>query len=351
MNDNEYTARTMTDQLASGSAAVLVSIISLEGSSPRHSGTKMVVGKGGTYGTIGGSLVEAAAIVESRRSLRLDRSKLMEFDLGGEDPSASAMVCGGMAEILLDVVPPTTDNVEFFKSYLDLVMKGRDFYFLTVFGDDSENVVVLGHSVLQHDGALTGTYAWDEEHVQALKSELHNISSTELLTIGDITVVVDPIRKTKTLYCFGAGHVAVPTAHIAALVGFRVVVLDDRAEYANTGRFPNASQVRVIEDFGRALEGLSVDSDSYIVIVTRGHRYDRIVLEQALSTKAGYIGMISSRQKRDAIYSALTEQGVSRDQLERVHAPIGLRIGGETPEEIAVSIVAELIQERARQQA
>jgi xanthine dehydrogenase accessory factor len=275
----------------------------------------------------------------------------MEFDLGGEGTRSSALMCGGTAEILLDIVPQTGGNAELFRSFHDLVTKGRDFYFLTVFRDDSENVEVLGHTILQHDGTLTSTYPWRDEHLQALRSELHTVSSTELIAVGDMTVVVDPIRKTKTLYCFGAGHVAVPTAHIAALVGFRVVVIDDRAEFANAGRFPDASEVKVIEDFGRALEGLSVDPDSYIVVVTRGHRYDRIVLEQSLRSSAGYTGMISSRQKRDAIYSALTDHGVNREQLERVHAPIGLPIGGETPEEIAVSIVAELIQERARQQA
>jgi xanthine dehydrogenase accessory factor len=158
--------------------------------------------------------------------------------------------------------------------------------------------------------------------------------------------MIDPVRKVKTLYCFGAGHVAVPTAHLAALVGFRVVVVDDRAEFSNAERFPDASQTLVIKDFYRALENLEIDSDSFVVIVTRGHQYDRAVLEQALKTNAGYIGMISSRRKRDAIYEYLVSQGVSRGKLDQVHSPIGLDIAAETPAEIAVSIVAELISER-----
>ena len=100
-----------------------------------------------------------------------------------------------------------------------------------------------------------------------------------------------------------------------------------------------------------ALDGLEIDADSFIVIVTRGHQYDRAVLEQALKTSAGYIGMISSRRKREAIYEALMAQGVKKEQLEKVHSPIGIDIGGETPEEIAVSIVAELISVRSRQSA
>jgi xanthine dehydrogenase accessory factor len=151
------------------------------------------------------------------------------------------------------------------------------------------------------------------------------------------------------MYCFGAGHVAVPTAHLASLVGFRVVVVDDREEYANTERFPDADEVRVIDDYNRAFEGFEIDADSFIVILTRGHRYDREVLEQSLKTKAGYIGMISSRKKRDTVYQTLIKEGVTTaDRLAYVHSPIGLSIGAETPEEIAVSIVGEMIAERGK---
>jgi xanthine dehydrogenase accessory factor len=160
---------------------------------------------------------------------------------------------------------------------------------------------------------------------------------------------MNPVRKTKTLYCFGAGHVAKPTAHIAALVGFRVVVVDDRAEFSNIERFPDARDVRVIDDFTHALKDFDINGDSFIVIFTRGHMLDRVVLEQALKTNAGYIGMIASRKKIDSIYQALLIEGVTKEELERVHWPIGLDIGAETPEEIAVSIVAELIKERSKQ--
>ena len=151
------------------------------------------------------------------------------------------------------------------------------------------------------------------------------------------------------MFLFGAGHVAVPTAHIAALVGFRVVVIDDRPEFANAERFPSASRIVVTDDFNQALKGLDIDRDSFIVIVTRGHQFDREVLEQSLKTSAGYIGMISSRKKKEAIFQALIARGFNKERLEEVHSPIGIPIGGETPEEIAVSIVAELIQERSRQ--
>jgi xanthine dehydrogenase accessory factor len=176
------------------------------------------------------------------------------------------------------------------------------------------------------------------------------VSNTAVISIKDVKVVIDSIRKLKTLFLFGAGHVALPTAHIGALAGFRVVVVDDRAEFANAERFPEASDIVVIRDFNRAIEGLEINSDSFIVILTRGHQFDRVVLEQVLNTSAGYIGMISSRRKKDAIYEALTAKGVSGEQLGRVHAPIGVPIGSETPEEIAISIVAELISVRNKKE-
>ena len=150
-----------------------------------------------------------------------------------------------------------------------------------------------------------------------------------------------------TVYLFGAGHVSQQVAHLTSMTHFRTVVLDDRVEFANRERFPGADEIRVPASLDAAFTGLAIDRDSYIVIVTRGHRYDKTVLQQALRTEAGYIGMIGSKGKRDAVYKTLLEEGRTSAELERVHSPIGLKIGGDTPEEIAVSIVAELIKERS----
>jgi xanthine dehydrogenase accessory factor len=158
---------------------------------------------------------------------------------------------------------------------------------------------------------------------------------------------VEPTVLPGTVYLFGAGHVSRPVAELASVVDFQTVVLDDRAEFSNAERFPKADQIKVIPSFHQAFEGLDIDRDSYVVILTRGHLHDKTVLEQALKSNAGYIGMIGSRRKRDLIYQELLGKGFAKNELERVCAPIGLAIGAETPEEIAVSIVAELIQVRA----
>jgi xanthine dehydrogenase accessory factor len=273
----------------------------------------------------------------------------MAFELDGNGVTAPGMICGGKAEILLDYLAATAENLEFSRRWCGAMQKGKDFYVLTHLQSAGNAVGVVGHAVLTSDGSIMGNTSLTAADVEKLKSELHNISSTNVLSLGEARVMVDRIRRLKTLYCFGAGHVAVPTAHLAALVGFRVVVIDDRPEYANTQRFPEAYNIVVVKDFNEAIDGLEIDADSYIVIVTRGHQYDRSVLEQALKTDAGYIGMISSQRKRDAIYEYLSARGVTKDRLDQVHSPIGIDIGGETPEDIAVSIVAELISVRSRQ--
>jgi xanthine dehydrogenase accessory factor len=146
----------------------------------------------------------------------------------------------------------------------------------------------------------------------------------------------------------GAGHVGRALAHFVALCDFSVVVVDDRAEFADPERIPDADEVAAVTGFDGVFHDRIIDADSYIVIVTRGHSYDKFVLAQALKTEAGYIGMIGSRRKIALIYQSLLTEGFNRTDLERVHAPIGLAIGGETPEEIAVSITAQLISSRSK---
>jgi xanthine dehydrogenase accessory factor len=131
------------------------------------------------------------------------------------------------------------------------------------------------------------------------------------------------------------------------MVGFRVCVIDDRGEFANTRRFPAADQIMVCP-VAEAFKRIAVTPSTFIAIVTRGHADDREALRAALATRPAYLGMIGSRRKRDLIYASLIEEGVAAEDLRRVRTPIGISIGAETPEEIAVSIVAELIQIRAQ---
>ena len=160
---------------------------------------------------------------------------------------------------------------------------------------------------------------------------------------GKVKVFVEPIAGASTVYVFGGGHIAVPLVQFAKALEFSVVVVDDREEFANTKRFPLA-EVK-LGDFLTVAKSIDFHADDCVVIITRGHQHDEVVLKQCLSTNKlpGYIGMIGSKEKVAATFSHLKQQGVSNELLARVKAPIGLNIGARTPTEIALSIMAEII--------
>ena len=165
---------------------------------------------------------------------------------------------------------------------------------------------------------------------------------TGLTCGGSLQIFIEPVIPSPRLYIFGAGHVGLHVHKAAMLAGFETVIADDRDLYANRERFPDATEIHsgAMDDL---LAGFSPSDNSFIVIVTRGHRHDMQVLRWALDTPAKYIGMIGSARKVLGIYEQLEAEGVSSERLNRVFAPIGLEISAVTPEEIAISIVAELI--------
>lgn len=219
--------------------------------------------------------------------------------------------------------------------------------------------VMAAKMLVRDDGSITGTVGGGcvesdvrkgaMEVMQDGKPRTFNFNLDQqpdddngLVCGGSLQVFVEPIVSAPRLYIFGAGHVGAAVYKIASLTGFETIVSDDRDQYANRERFPDAHEVHAGE-MDEILSGLSPSDSSYIVIVTRGHRHDLRVLRWALETRARYIGMIGSGRKVLAIYQQLESEGVSPESFKRVFAPIGLDIRAATPEEIAVSVVAELI--------
>ncbi|HVB99330.1 MAG TPA: XdhC/CoxI family protein [Candidatus Dormibacteraeota bacterium] len=164
---------------------------------------------------------------------------------------------------------------------------------------------------------------------------------TGLICGGTLEIFVEPILPSPRLYIFGGGHVSLSLTRAAHDAGFEIAVIDDRESFANRERFPMATEI--LTSFEEAFDKIVPNSSSYLVIVTRGHKDDMRVLKWAAKTAARYIGMIGSKRKVLAVYRALEKEGISPESLAKVHAPVGLEIGAQTPEEIAVSIVAELI--------
>ncbi len=162
---------------------------------------------------------------------------------------------------------------------------------------------------------------------------------------GVAEVYIEVIRKAATAIIVGAGHIGLHLTKIAKAVGFEVTIIDDRAEFANPERFPDADKV-IAADVADTLANLPIDDDTYVVLVTRGHKHDEIALRQVVNSNAAYIGMIGSRTRVRTVRERLLRDGFAREKLDQVYAPIGLDIGAITPEEIALSIVAEMVKVR-----
>jgi xanthine dehydrogenase accessory factor len=215
--------------------------------------------------------------------------------------------------------------------------------------DDGSIVGTIGGGCVEADVWQAARQVMEEEKPRTLTFNLNQNPKydTGLVCGGTLDVFVEPILPRALLCIFGAGHVSVNLYRVALNAGFDAIVVDDREAYANRERFPEAQQV-IAEDFDRAMAKLSLTESAYIVIVTRGHRDDMRVLRWAVQTKARYVGMIGSKRKTIAIFRELEREGLSAALFERVHAPIGLDIGAITPEEIAISITAELIAVRRK---
>jgi xanthine dehydrogenase accessory factor len=213
--------------------------------------------------------------------------------------------------------------------------------------DDGSIVGTIGGGCVEGEVWQAARQVMESEKPRTLSFDLNQDPKydTGLVCGGTLEIFVEPILPPAELYVFGAGHVATSLYKIARMAGFDVSVVDDREAYANRERFPEAQQV-IAEDYEKAMAQLTPSESSYIVIVTRGHRDDMRVLRWAVQTPARYIGMIGSKRKTIAIFKELQKEGLAPELFNRVHAPVGLDIGAITPEEIAVSITAELIAKR-----
>ncbi len=210
--------------------------------------------------------------------------------------------------------------------------------------DDGSIVGTIGGGCVEADVWQAAREVMESEKPRTLTFDLNQDPKydTGLVCGGTLEIFIEPVLPPALLYVFGAGHVAVNVCQVAANAGFDVIVTDDRSSYASKERFPAAREVHALE-FDEAIKKLEPNESSYIVIVTRGHHDDMRLLRWAVQTRARYVGMIGSKRKVIQIFKTLRAEGLAEHLFGRVHAPIGLDIGAVTPEEIAVSITAELI--------
>ena len=331
----------INDRLARGEALAVATIVTNEGSTPRTAGSKMLVfADGAIAGTVGGGLGEGMVIVAARETLAAGPSRLFGIDMTGQAASGADLICGGRMRLFIERLDPDAATREQYAALADNLGAGRSCLLVARIGDGASGRVLLT------PGGVMGADV-PEEVLAAAREQGRGIAAPIRFEAAGATWMLEPWLARDPLFIFGGGHVSRPTCHMASLVGFGVTVFDDRPEFANAERFPDAAKTVVFSSLPDCFASLVIEKNASIVIVTRGHAQDKDVLALALKTQAGYIGMIGSLRKRDTVYDRLLAEGFTKEDLARCHSPIGLDIAAETPEEIAVSIVGELIAERA----
>lgn len=336
--------------LAEGEPLVLVTVVSRTGSAPREAGTRALQTRNGFEGTVGGGLLEARAMEAARNSLASGLSARVSCDMSGFTPN-SDMICGGGMEVLCEVLAPR--QAAMFALAAEVLRLGGKGAWLVELRRDGVSlhdvaetplrrlfVDALPEFAVQTEGVTVGLDA-----VQPLLDTRKGRPG--LVDVDGHIFYVEPLDAPPVLLLCGGGHVSLEVARLAHSCGFVVDVVDDREEFSNALRFPMARHCRVLPGYENLVQACDVGRRHFVAIITRGHSFDREALAQALASHAQYVGMIGSRTKREQVYAALRKQGVPDAELAAVCCPIGLSIEAETPQQIAVSIVAELLAARA----
>lgn len=299
------------NRLKNNEDTVLALIIQTEGSAPRNPGAYMLIGKEGRiYGTVGGGNVEYMSVLKGQEIFKSQKSCICEYDLNSDN---TGMVCGGNVKILFLYTDST---------YTDVIWQ-----IVNRFKNNTAFRLIIslnGIKISQFDGKpVKGIF----------KEQNETYYAEDMLYDGKV-------------YIFGGGHVTQETVPLLTHIGFRCIVVEDREEYTNLSLFKGAEQT-ILADFENISSKVHINENDYIVIMTRGHIGDESAEKFALSTNVGYIGVMGSRKKAEVIKRHLLNEGYAQKDIDRVITPIGIDILSETPQEIAVSIAAQLIKIRA----
>ena len=347
----ELVFREALKEMEKGDPCVIATVTHTKGSTPQKPGAKLLVRKDGSgAGTLGGGCVEGDIWFSAKMVLQSGGGpQITDYYLNEDIAARDGLVCGGTMYFLMDPVWEPQEAAPFIREILAAYEGERSVALATLLEPPRESDLKVGAKLLiREDGTRMGTLGSPELDDQAAKKAqpLMAYGKDEYLkTASGAQVFVEAYTTPAKLVLMGGGHVNKAVAPLAKSVGFRVYVVDDRPEFANPERFPEA-EATIAKDFVEGLDDVPINTNTFIVIGTRGHREDDRALEGAARTKAGYVGLLGSKRKVILIYEELLKRGIPVERLREIHAPIGLDIHARTPEEIAVSIVAELVKFR-----
>lgn len=322
--------KTIKSYLRRNEDLVLVTVIASSGATPRGAGARMLVGKQGRIcGSIGGGAVEYRSEQIAAKALEEKASLGHDFTLTIDDVQNLGMICGGACNVFFHYIPQNDAHTEMLCDIAEeQFQQGSDLWLLTD---------VRGNGAMGLYSPALGYWGMETEKVLPLSHRSERIGN----------IFTEQINTSSRVYVFGGGHVAQELVPVLAHVGFRCTVMDDRKEFTNPELFPGAEEV-ICGDLQNIGNYMTIGSKDYVCIMTRGHAYDTVVQAQVLKCRPTYCGVIGSASKAAGVRKTLKEEyGLIDEELDLVTTPIGLKIKGETPAEIAISIAAQMILHRA----
>ncbi len=312
-------------------AFALATVVRTRGSTPQKPGSKMLVrGDGSFTGTLGGGCVEADALTAAKLAMEEETgSEVQSFSLNDELAAKDGLVCGGTMDILIE--QPREDSLfPQFTREINQAFLGEQAVVLAVLTKAGSLGGPVGSKLLiRQDDSTLGTLGDPELDRAALDPARKAMpyGRTDFVASPDGSeFYVEAFTSPPTIVVAGAGHVALAIYRLARFLGFRISIVDDRPEFANRERFPEAEKV-VVEDFAAGIRGLNITTNTFIVIATRGHKYDDVALLEAARTPARYVGLVGSKRKALLIYRTLLAEGVPIERVRDIHSPIGLNLG------------------------
>lgn len=329
----------VADEVRAGNEAALATVSRHRGSLPMATDAKMLVTSAGRKsGTVGGGCVEADVVHQALETFASGVPTFARHTLNADVAGDLGLSCGGTVEFFIEPVPLSSEMERLCRQVASGVTARRTVSVITAldWSRGPAKMARIDDEVLRVGEPF--------QVPDASTSRPADSRASAFLT-DDKSLFVERIHRAPRVVIFGAGHVGAEIARLASKVGFYVVVVDDRDDFANARRLPEADEV-VVSDFSVALEEFVFDKDDYVLATTRGHSFDATIVQHVAETEAGYVGMLGSKRKKAVLWKALVAAGVSEDALNRVHCPIGLEIGADNPDEIAVSVVGELIRSR-----
>lgn len=344
----EQVFRAASDEKTAGNDMVVATVVKTSGSTPQKPGAKLLVRADGSgVGTLGGGCVEGDIWFAASQLLKSGGSAEMRgYELNEDLAAQDGLVCGGTMYFLLDPVRKEATESDFNDEVIAAYEGGAPVAVASLMSvPDGSELVVGAKLLVRENGSTAGTLGDEKLDASAMNEarRLMAMGKNDYITAeSGAEFFIEAYTTPPTLVLAGGGHVSKAISNIGSTLGFRIFVIDDREEFANPERFPEAEQT-VVSDYGSAFEKLPIGTNSFIVIATRGHRYDASATASAMRTPASYVGLLGSKRKTILIYEELFAQGFTMDEVKSVRSPIGLNISARTPAEIALSIMSEIV--------